>query len=359
MKLLLGLTLCAALCGGQEIYDLILKGGHVIDPKNRRNERMDIAIGGGKIRRVAKGIPAVQGRRVVDVSDYYVTPGLVDINGRFDARGIGTGVPADHNALRSGVTTVADGGSVSAAEFEGFKKEVIDTARTRVLAFVRADSAPEAVASLVRKYPETVVGVRAGSANDAAARSAAEASKTIVMADAAAGLRPGDIYTGVYRSAAPGRERGGVIYDVGHGADAFRFRVAAPAVKAGLLPDTISTAMERRSLLLPRATMTNVMSKFLAMGMTLEQVVERTTVNAARAVRRMDLGGLDVGGAADVAVFALRTGAVAYLDSGNAKLTANRELRCVLTVRAGKVLWDSEGLSLTNWGDAGPYSNFK
>jgi dihydroorotase len=97
----------------------------------------------------------------------------------------------------------------------------------------------------------------------------------------------------------------------------------------------------------------------MAMGLTLEQVVARTTANTAKAIRRPELGTLTVGGTADIAVLELRKGPAAFLDSSNAKLSANGELRCVLTIAGGTVVWDSEGLSLTNWKDAGPYSNFK
>jgi dihydroorotase len=178
-------------------------------------------------------------------------------------------------------------------------------------------------------------------------------------------LRAGDIGTHVYgRSTPPLNEmaaarKKGVIFDVGHGTAGLWFRVAVPAIKQGFLPDVISTGMDRESILLPRTTMTNVMSKFLAMGLTFDQVIERTTVNPAKAIRRSDLGSLAEGGNADIAVFELRKGRFGLLDSGHARLTADREVRCVLTIREGKVVWDTEGLSLTDWKNAGPYSNFK
>lgn len=317
--------------GAQEIYDLLLKNGHVIDPKNKRNERLDIAIGKGRVQKVARGIPAAHSRRVLDASEYYVTPGLIDIHAHFGA----DGVNPDHNSLRSGVTTAVDAGSTNAKTFEAFKKTVINRSNTRVLAFVNGEPDPE----LTAKYPEVLKG--------------------IVMGESLAPLRPGDILTNIYglnaQPLAEARKKG-VLLDVGQ----FWFRVAVPALKQGLLPDTISTGMDRNSLLLPRATMTNVMSKFLAMGLTIEQVVERTTLGPAKAIRRPDLGSIDVGGVADLAVLELlRSGTFAFLDSGHAKMTADKELRCVLTVRNGVVVWDSEGLSLTHWRDAGPYSNYK
>ncbi|MBL8238772.1 MAG: amidohydrolase family protein [Bryobacterales bacterium] len=331
--------------GAQEVYDLLLKNGHVIDPKNKRNERFDIAIAKGQVRKVAKGIPAAHARRVVDASDYYVTPGLIDLSGHFGV----DGVNVDHNALRSGVTTVVDSGSFPPKDFDQFQKRVISDSKTRVLAFVDGRGDAGAAAALAAKHPDSIVGVWG-------------AGGTLAASDSLAGLRAGDILTRVYGLKAPPlteARRKGVLLDAGHGDAGFWFRVAAPALRQGLLPDTISTGMDKRSLLLPRATMTNVMSKFLALGLTLEQVIERTTSAPARAIRRPALGSIEEGGAADLAVFELRKGPVAFLDSGHGKLTADRELRCVLTIRDGAVLWDSEGLSLTHWKDAGPYSNFK
>lgn len=283
------LLLLAASLGAQDIYDLLLKNGHVIDPKNKRNERLDIGVSKGRIVKIAKGIPAAHARRVVDASDYYVTPGLLDIQ---------TVANAEHNSLRSGVTTVA----TNAAAVEHSRVKLV--------------KAPPAGERLTRIYgPE--------------APNLAEARKK------------------------------GLLLDVAHGANGFVFRVAVPALKAGMLPDLITTDMTQASLLLPRATMSNVMSKFLAMGLTMEQVVERTTVNTAKAVHRPELGSLEVGRAADIALLELRTGRAVFIDTEHRKLTANRELRCVLTVLDGVVVWDSEGLSLTNWKDAGPYSNYK
>ena len=390
---------------GQEIYELILKRGHVIDPKNKRNERLDIAISGGRVRKIAPTIPSIQGRNVVDVSDYYVTPGLIDIHTHFDAEGASLNLNPDHNALRNGVTTAVDAGSSGWKTFEQFKTKVIDHSKTRVLAFLNivgagmygtavednvAEMDAEAAAKMVQKYPQTIVGIKTAhfqpptwDAVDRAVK-AAELSKTIVMVDfhpkpgrgyrelILEHMRPGDIHTHFYGRLTPqldaqkkvqdymweARKRG-VLFDVGHGSGSLWFRIAVPAIKQGFLPDTISTDIHKSSIMLPRATLTNVMSKFLAMGLTLEQVIERSTVNPAKAIRRPDLGSIEEGGIADIAVLEMRKGPVAFLDSGHGKLTADRELRCVLTIRNGQVVWDTEGLSLTDWQDAGPYSNFK
>jgi dihydroorotase len=406
IRLAAALAILAVLpSGAQEIYDILLKGGHVIDPKNKRSERLDIGITQGRIRKVGRNIPAAHGRTVIPVGDYYVTPGLIDIHAHFDAEGAPLSLNPDHNALRYGVTTAVDAGTSGWKNFEQFKSKTIDRAKTRVLAFLNivgagmygsevennvAEMDAEATAQVVRKYPEIVVGIKTAhfqpSTWDAVDRAikAAELSKTPVMVDfhpkpgreypelILQRMRPGDIHTHFYGRLTPQIDsaqkvhdymwqarRRGVLFDVGHGSGSLWFRIAVPAVKQGFLPDTISTDLHKNSVMLPRATMSNVMSKFLAMGLTLEQVIERTTVNAAKAIRRSDLGSLEEGGIADLAVLEIRKGPVAFLDSGHGKLTANEEIRCVLTIRHGDVVWDSEGLSTTDWKEAGAYSNFK
>jgi dihydroorotase len=391
--------------GAQEIYDLLLKNGHVIDPKNKRNARLDIAISGNRIRKIAAGIPAAQARKVVELGDYYVTPGLIDIHAHFDAQGASLNLNPDHNALRNGVTTAVDAGSSGYKNFEQFKTKVIDHSKTRVLAFLNivgagmygkavednvAEMDAEAAAKMVLKYPQTIVGIKTAhfqpptwDAVDRAVK-AAELSKSVVMVDfhpkpgrgyrelILEHMRPGDIHTHFYGRLTPQLDaqkkvqdymwqarKKGVLFDVGHGSGSLWFRIAVPAIKQGFLPDTISTDIHKSSIMLPRATMTNVMSKFLAMGLTLDQVIERSTMNPAKAIRRTDIGSIEEGGIADLAVLEIRKGQFPLLDSGHGKLTADREIRCVLTVRNGDVVWDTQGLSLTDWKEAGPYSNFK
>ena len=389
-------------------YDLLLKNGHVIDLKNNRNGRFDVAIVGEKIARVAKNLPSSRAKLAVDVSEYYVTPGLIDIHTHFDTHGAWLNLNPDHNALRNGVTTAVDAGSSGWKGFEKFKSETIDKATTRVLAFLNIVGAGmygsgegevendvremdvEAAARMVRKYPETIVGIKTAhyqpadwEAVDRAVK-AAELSNSVLMVDfhpkpgrgyeelILEHMQPGNIHTHFYGRLTPqldenkkvqsymwkARQRG-ILFDVGHGSGSFWFRIAVPAIQQGFLPDTISTDIHKTSIMLPRATLTNVMSKFLNIGLTLEQVIERTTVNPARAIRRTDLGTLDEGAVADVAVLRLEHGRFAFLDSGHGKLIGDKKLHGVLTVRNGAIVWDTEGVSQTEWTNAGPYSNFK
>lgn len=405
MKRLLPLLVASGLFAQAQIYDLLIKNGHVLDPANRRNGRMDVAITGGKIAKVGPNLPASKARTVIEAGEYYVTPGLIDLHVHFDAYGAWLNLNPDHNALRFGVTTAVDAGSSGAGNFEAFRKRVIDRADTRVLAFLNIVAAgmygadvendpkqmqvDQAVA-MVKKHRDVIVGIKTAHyrpadwiAVDSAVKAAA-ASGTIAMVDfreqpgrsykdlIGKHMRPGDIHTHFYGRLTPqldenkkvqpymleARKRG-VLFDVGHGSGSFWFRIAAPMIEQGFLPDTISTDLHKSSVMLPHATMPNVMSKLLNLGMTIEQVIERSTVNPAKAIGRKELGTLSEGSEADLAVFQLERGTFAFLDSGHGKLTGDKRLRCALTVRAGRIVWDEDGLSTTDVSRAGPYSNFK
>ena len=397
--------LIAGSMSGQQIYDLLLKNGRVIDPANKRDGRFDVAVVGNKIARVAANIPAAHAKKVVEVSDYLVTPGLIDIHGHFDTQGAPLNLDPDYHSLSSGVTTAVDAGSSGAKNFEAFKSNVIDEAKVRLLAFLNIVGAGmygpkveddvremdvEAAVAMVQKHRDVIVGIKTAhyapadwEAVDRAVK-AAELSKSALMVDfhpkpgrgyaelITKHMRPGDIQTHFYGHGLPqldankkvqpymweARKRG-VLFDVGHGAGSFWFRIAVPAIQQGFLPDTISTDIHKNSIMLPRADLITTMSKFLNIGMTLEQVMERVTVRAAKAIHRPELGTLSEGAVADIAVIQEERGEFAFLDSGFGKHIGDRNLRCVLTVRNGKVLWDSDGLSLTEWNEAGPYSNYR
>ncbi len=401
--LLLALFLAAA--APAQIYDILLKNGHVMDPANGRNGRMDVAIVGDKIVKIGPDLPARQARTVIDASQYRVTPGLIDIHTHFDAQGADLNLNPDHNALRYGVTTAVDAGSSGADNFEAFRTKVIAHAKTRVLAFLNIVAAGmygpqveddpkqmnvEKAVATVRKHRDVIVGIKTAhyqppdwTAVDNAVK-AAEQSGSVCMVDfhpkpgrgyrelILEHMRPGDIHTHFYGRLTPqldankklepymneARKRG-VLFDVGHGAGSLWFRIAVPAIQQGFLPDTISTDIHKRSVMLPRATLLNVMSKFLNMGMTLDQVIERVTVNPAKAIRRPDLGALTEGSVADLAVLEVERGSFAFLDSGFAKLTGTQRLRCAMTIRAGRIVWDADGLAAGDWKEAGQYSNFK
>jgi len=398
-------------------YDLLLKGGHVIDPANHIDEVRDVAVLQGKIAAVEKNIPADQAGKVVDVSKLYVTPGLIDIHYHVGhggaplnwftpearAHALPLGIPADM-ALQSGVTTIVDAGTAGAETFLEEKEEVIDRAKVRVLAFLnivangmggglegsldQMDS--RLCAATISRYRDIIVGVKTAhywtkepwdaehvpwAAVDRAIECATLANVPVMYdfwprpdrtyEDLLKKMRPGDIHTHVFAQQFPilladgkinpalaeARARG-VIFDVGHGQGSFWFRSAVPAFKQGFIPDSISTDLHTGNYNV--VSMDNVMSKFLAMGVPLDDVIRRSTVNPAAEIRRPELGTLSVGKDADIAVLDLMKGHFSYIDCGVAKMDASVRLVGRMTIRAGRILYDPSGLSMVDWEKARP-----
>lgn len=398
MKLMPVLFAVSALA--QTNYDLLLKGGHLIDPKNRISARRDVAIQGGKIAAVEAGIPAAAARKVVDVSGLYVTPGLVDMHvhvfsGWGPAYTGESSVSPDDHAPRSGVTTVVDAGSPGWRNLDDFRQHIVRHSKTRVLAFLNivgrgmcgkpeqdtADMEPKPTAECILKNKDILVGVKTAhyTAPDwIAVDRAVEAGKLAgvpVMVDFGSfrpqrpfedlvgrHLRPGDIYTHMYLAAVPmlderkrvrpylfeARKRG-IIFDAGHGGGSFVFRHAVPAMQQGFVPDSISTDLHITSMNAGMKDMLNVMSKFLNMGMTMEDVILRSTWNPAREIHREELGHLSVGAAADVSVLRLEKGNFGFVDVAGGRLRGTQKLGAELTLRDGAVVWDLNGLTREDW----------
>lgn len=415
----LGLALSAFPAGAQTTprYDLLLKGGHVIDPANHIDEVRDVAVFQGKIAAVEKNIPADQAGKVVDVSKLYVTPGLIDIHYHIGNGGaplnwfapearthaIPLGIPADM-ALQSGVTTIVDAGTAGAETFLQEKEEVIDHARVRVLAFLNIvangmsgglegsldEMDSKLCAATIKRYPDLIVGVKTAhywtkepwdaehvpwAAVDRAIECGTLANVPVMFdfwprpertyEDLLKKMRPGDIHTHVFAQQFPilladGKlnpalaeaHARGVIFDVGHGAGSFWFRNAVPAQKQGFIPDSISTDLHEGDYNV--VSMNNVMSKFLAMGVPLDDVIRRSTVNPASEIHRTELGTLSVGKDADIAVLELMKGHFSFIDCGVAKLDSNVQLTARMTIRAGRISYDPSGLSMVEWEKARP-----
>ena len=384
-------------------YDLLLKGGHVIDGRNRVNAVRDVAIADGKVTAVAAGIDPAQALKVVDVSGLYVTPGLIDIHVHVYAgtgeRGSYAGdnsVYPDGFTFRAGVTTVVDAGCAGWRNFEDFKQRVIDRSKTRVLALLNivghgmrggkfeqdlADMETAPTADMARRYKGLIVGVKtahyAGPEWTPVERAveAATIASVPVMVDFGSNrperplselvlkkLRPGDIYTHVYSGLRNEQDESGrvnpalwearkrgVIFDVGHGGGSFLWRIAVPAVKAGFLPDSISTDLHIGSMNAGMKDVLNVMDKFLAMGVPLDEVMLRATWNPARQIGHEELGHLSPGAAADVAVFRLEQGRFGFVDMYGARLQGTQKLSAELTLRDGKVVYDLNGITRPDW----------
>lgn len=378
-------------------YDLVLKGGHVIDPKNNIDAVMDVAVLDGKIARVAAGIPASEGKKTADVTGLYVTPGIIDIHvhtytgtGNKNLTGDSSLYP-DPLSFRAGVTTEVDAGSSGWRSFPDFKQRVIDRAKTRVLAFINVagpgmtgkeneDIDGQQAAAVAKQYPGVVVGFKTahysgeGWTSVDAAITAGKATNLPVMVDfgfltaernlqtlLGDKLRPGDIYTHCFSghrdevvdgklnpAMVMGRKRG-VIFDVGHGAGSFYWNIAIPAMQQGFYPDSISSDLHTGSMNSGFKDMPNLMSKFLILGMPLKEVVKRSTWNPAQEIKHPELGHLTVGAEADIAVFGLEKGKFGYLDSAGARYEGNQRLYADMTIRKGTVIWDLNARSAIDY----------
>ncbi len=402
MKALLFL-LTATFAVAQPEYDLLLKGGHVIDAKNKISAIRDVAMKDGKIAAVAASIAESRALKSVNVTGLYVTPGLVDIHahvytgtGEKNSYAGDNSVYPDGFTFRVGVTTVADAGGAGWRNFEDFKQRVIDRSRTRVFSFLNivghgmrggryeqdlTDMEGKPTGEMALKYKDIVVGVKCAHFAGPEWKpyeQAVEAGRIAnipVMIDYGTNrperplyelltrvLRPGDIYTHMYsglrgeqddsggpsKAMTDGRRRG-VIFDVGHGGGSFLWRVAVPLMKAGFVPDSISTDLHIGSMNAGMKDELNVMGKFLAMGMSVDDVVLRSTWNPAREIQHPELGNLSPGAPADVAVLRLEKGKFGFVDMNGARMDGTQKLSCELTLRDGRVVYDLNGLTRERW----------
>ena len=391
----------------QPQFDLLVKGGQVIDPKNGLNAVMDVAVSAGKVAQVAANIAREQAREVVDATGFYVTPGLIDIHthvfwGHDEESQYSDGYSAvqpDSHSFRAGQTTIVDVGGAGWRSFPKFKEQVIDRSQTRVLSFLNivgsgmrggpveqdlSDMDAKLTAMRIRQHPGLIVGVKVAHYNgpewDPVTRAVTAGRETNVPVMVDFGghtpplsledlllkhLRPGDILTHTYAQVAgrvpivddngkvrsfvwEARKRG-VIFDAGHGGGSFLFRQAVPAMQQGFHPDVISTDLHIGSQNSGMKDMLNTMSKFLNMGMSLADVIRANTSRAAEVIKRADLGHLGPGAEADLTVLNLRRGKFGFVDVQGGKLMGDQKLECELTVKGGRVMWDLNGISRPFW----------
>jgi len=395
----------AALAAAQD-YDVLLKGGRVIDAKNGRDQQMDVAVRGGVIAAVERDIDPARARETLRVDGLIVTPGLIDLHVHvFHTTGIpgawagDSSVQPDAFSYRSGVTTMVDAGSSGWRNFEIFRQTVIDRATTRVLALIniagfgmitditeQADFNSAAVVKLARKHKDVVVGIKSAhyqlpdwKSVDAAIAAGKEASIPI-MVDfgyflperpywqlVTERLRPGDISTHMFRGSVPwvdasgklypylaeARKRG-VLFDVGHGGGSFVMRNAVPAIAQGFYPDTISTDLHTGSMNAGMQDMITTMSKCLAMGMPLKEVIRASTWRPAQVIHREELGHLTVGAVADIAALRVHDGDFNYADAFGARFTGKQRMTAEITVRAGRVVWNANSRGGQDWRKLSP-----
>jgi dihydroorotase len=404
--------LCLLLAGGLTLraqnYDLLIKNGHVIDPKNGINELMDVAVKDGNIARVAKNIPPKSAKKIVDATGLHVVPGLIDIHAHVffgteeDAylSNSYTALPPDGFTFRAGVTTVVDCGDAGWRNFDQFREQTVNHSKTRVLALINIvgagmkgghleqnplDMDPKMTAEVIKANRDVIVGVKLAHYMGhewGPAEKAAEAGRrgdVPVMIDFGGAephlgldtlllqvLRPGDIFThcfahvngrtaivdettGKVRPFVWEAQKRGIVFDVGHGGGSFVWSQAVPAFKDGFEPNSISTDLHTGSMNGAMKDQLNIMSKLLNLGLSLEKAIDKSTWAPAQYIQRPELGHLSVGSEADIAVLRLHTGDFGFIDTQGYKLKGDKKLECELTLRNGQIVWDLNGISQPEW----------
>ena len=388
-------------------YDFVIKGGHIIDPVNNIDKVMDLAIKEGKIAAIKKNIPDAQAKKVIDASGLIVSPGLIDMHthnffgtehNRYLANSY-QAVPPDGFTFRAGVTTVVDAGSPGWKNFDLYKSQIINPSKTRVLTFLNIvgegmsggareqnieDMNPKTTAIVAKQNKDHVVGVKLAhfmgydwTPTELAVEAGKLASMPVMIDFGGSNpelpldklllekLRPGDILTHAYahvngRTPIVGEngkvrdyvfeaQKRGIVFDVGHGGGSFIFKQAIPAVQQGFKPNVISTDLHTGSMNGGMKNINNVMSKFLNMGLSIQEVIATTTSKPAQYIQRKDLGHLSVGAEADVAILNIRKGDFGFIDTRGKRMKGKQKIECELTLRAGNVVYDLNGLASNDW----------
>ena len=372
-----------------ETYDLLIQGGTVIDPGASLRAALDVGIRDGKVVRLSPNIAPGTSRKVLSVPGKLVTPGLIDLHVHVFDGVTEAGVNADRYCIAHGVTTAVDAGSAGFPSIAGLRKYVIDTSATRLYALLDIGALgtvvsikdamknlewvdPQLTAKAAIANKPAVIGIKVRLSKDIAgtedmeglkrAREAAEASQLPMMlhiGDTNSPLpailrlvRPGDIITHCYTPRPNGivdqngkilpevleaRQRG-VLFDVAHGAFHFGFDLAEKCLQQGFLPDSISTDLAGRSVNGPTFDLTTTISKFLLLGLTLEQALERVTSKPAHALSfGLELGTLKIGGVADISILELREGSFEFVDSLGSKRTGRQAVFGTAAIRDGKL----------------------
>lgn len=374
--------------------ELILRGGRVIDPSQNIDRVADVGFAGGKVLAVGERLAAGPGTDVRDVSGRIISPGLIDLHTHVYWGGTSLGVDAEDFCRRSGVTTAVDTGSAGPGNFAGFRKHVIERSEVRILAYLHVSfagiygfwttvsvgesedirlMAPREAAAVADANRDVVIGIKVRLGRRAsgmqgmtpltyALQTAEEVGLPLMVhidepppsyEEVVAALRPGDVLTHCFRPfpntpvTAQGtvkpvvraaRERG-VVFDVGHGKGSFAFRTARAAMANGFLPDTISSDIHQLCINGPAFDQVTTMSKFLCMGMELPEVIRRSTVNAAMALRRPELGTFRPGSAGDATVLAVRDGRFDYVDVVGERMEGDRRIVSEGVVIGGRWWW--------------------
>ena len=386
-------------------FDCIIHGGVVIDPASGRNGRFDLAISDGRIAAIDRAIPVEAGAQVIDATDRYVTPGLFDFHTHVYPGATFWGIEPDPIAWRTGVTTWLDAGSAGAFSFGGLRRFIDEHCDVRVFALLNISSiglcaetgenaelgycdVDRAVDTATRNR-DLIVGFKARFDRRASgenstevlrrARAIADACELPLMVHIAAGppsidevvahLKPGDIIThcytarsmkiieddGTLRESVRRARDAGVLLDVGHGAGGFSFEIAEQVFRGGVAPDIISSDLHPFSVRGPGFDLPTTLSKFLAMGMSLPDVIAAATVHPARAIGvEESVGSLRVGGPADIGLFALDEGQFRLFDAYHAVRETRHVLRNTLTLVGGRALTPKALAEMPPWVELTP-----
>jgi dihydroorotase len=372
-------------------YDLILRGGRVIDPSQKLDQVTDVAFSQGRVVRIGSELRGHGGTDIRDVSGLVVTPGLIDMHTHVYWGGTSLGIDAEEFCRRSGVTTAIDTGSAGPGNFLGFRKHVIERSQVRILAYLHVSfagiyafsphvmvgesedlrlMAPKDALEVANANRDIIVGIKVRVGARASGRSGtAPLDIALQVADEAGlplmahidepppsydevitRLRPGDVLThafrpypnspataqGTVRPAVREARRRGVLFDIGHGKGSFAFKTARAMLANGFAPDTISSDVHALSINGPAFDQVTTMSKFLCLGMPLADVIAASTINAALALKQPELGSLRPGSVGDATILSVKDGHFDYVDVVGEHLTGAQKIAAEGVVIAGR-----------------------
>jgi dihydroorotase len=372
-------------------YDLILKGGRVIDPSQNLDGVSDVAFSDGKVAAVAPNLKPSSATEVRDVSGTIVSPGLIDLHTHVYWGGTSLGIDAEEFCRKSGVTTSVDTGSAGPGNFAGFRKHVIERSDVRILAYLHVSfagiwgfsktvmvgesedmrlMAPAEAVAVADANRDVIVGIKVRVGKHASGEQGAAPLNIAIQAAEEVGmpvmchidhpppsyeevigmLRPGDVLTHAFRpfpnapctvqgtvkpAVLEARKRG-VLFDIGHGKGSFSFKTTRAMLANGFYPDTISSDVHVLCIDGPAFDQVTTMSKFLVLGMPLVDVIRASTVNAAFALKRPELGSLKPGSVGDATILSIKEGKFDYEDVTGEHMTGDKKIIAEGTVVAGK-----------------------
>jgi dihydroorotase len=389
------------------VFDLILKGGRIIDPSQRLDAVADIGFAAGRVAKVGPVLSAGPETDLRDVSGHIVVPGLIDLHTHVYWGGTSLGIDAEGFGRSSGVTTCVDAGSAGPGNFVGFRKHVIEPSAVRVLAFLHVSfagifafsesvmvgeseelrlMAPSEAVAVAQANRDVIVGIKVRVGRNASGRSGTAPLDIALQAADQAGLplmchidfpppnyedvlerlRPGDILTHAFRPFpntpidAQGRikdvvmraRQRGVKFDIGHGKGSFAFKTARGMLANGFYPDTISSDIHALCINGPAFDQVTTLSKFFCLGMPLNELIAATTVNAATVLKRPELGSLTPSSIGDATILTIEDGQFDYVDVVNEHMVGNKRIVSAAVVIGGRWWHPRESSALRSAGQA-------